>query len=86
VAGYISSVPRHLLCTLDASVGAMTPVVFITIGFLSCWFLLYALVEWTQDRQDKSGKRRADSEINHSSQGSERVVNFRNKELFRTKK
>jgi len=32
-------------------VGAMTPVIFITIGFLSCWFLPYALVEWTQDRQ-----------------------------------
>jgi hypothetical protein len=36
-------------------VGAMTPVIFITIGFLSCWFLLYVLMEWTQDRQCKSG-------------------------------
>jgi hypothetical protein len=72
----------------DASVGAMTmtPVVFITIGFLSCWFLLYALVEWTQDRQGKSGKRRADSGINYSSQGSERVINFRNKEMSGAKK
>src|ERR1700731_2316210 len=44
----------------------MTPVIFITIGFLSCWFLLYALVEWTQDPQRKSGATRgADKEINH---------------------
>ena len=88
MAGYISSVPRHLLCTPDVSVGAktMTPVVFITIGFLSCWFLLYALVEWTQDRQGKSGKRRADSGINYSSQGSDRVINFRNKEMSGAKK
>lgn len=78
--------PRHLLCTLEDFVGAMTPVIFITIGFLSCWFLLYALAEWTQDRQSKSGKRRFDSEINRTVQGSERVVNFRNKEMLGAKK
>jgi hypothetical protein len=38
-------------------VGAMTPVIFITIGFLSCWFLLYALVEWTQDGQREPKSR-----------------------------
>jgi hypothetical protein len=60
-----SSVRRETC--LDAGrflVGAMTPVIFITIGFLSCWFLLYALVEWTQDPKRKPGVRRgAETEI-----------------------
>jgi len=64
----------------------MTPVVFIAIGFLSCWFLPYALVEWTQDRQGKSRKRRPDAGIDYSSQGSERVINFKNKEMSSAKK
>jgi hypothetical protein len=29
-------------------VSAMTPIIFTTIGFLSCWFLLYALIEDTR--------------------------------------
>ena len=68
-------------------VGAMTPVIFITIGFLSCWFLLYALMEWTQDRQRKSGGTSgAEQEINHTDHWNQRVVHFRNKEMFGTKK
>jgi hypothetical protein len=76
-------VPRGFLRTLGRFLGwgAMTPVIFITIGFLSCWFLLYALVEWTQDPQRKSGATRgADKEINHREHWNERVVNFRSKE------
>jgi hypothetical protein len=60
---------------------AMTPVIFITIGFLSCWFLLYALTEWTQDLQRKRGtKRGVDKEINPREHWNQRVVNFRSKE------
>jgi hypothetical protein len=62
-------------------VGAMTPVIFITIGFLSCCFLLYVLMEWTQDRQRKSGSSGgADTEINHGEHRNQHVVNFRSKE------
>ena len=62
-------------------VSAMTPIIFITIGFLSCWFLLYALIEWTQDPQRKSGATSgADKEINHSEHWNQRVVKFRSKE------
>jgi hypothetical protein len=32
-------------------VSAMTPIIFIAIGFLGCWFLLYALMVWTQGPQ-----------------------------------
>jgi 4-hydroxybenzoate polyprenyltransferase len=86
VAGYILSVLRQLLGTLAVFVGVMTPVIFITIGFLSCWFLLYALVEWTQDRRGKPEKGRNNSGIHYSSQGSERVIDFRNKEMLDAKK
>jgi len=69
---------------LDAGgflVGAMTPVIFITIGFLSCWFLLYALMEWTQDPRRRPGTRSgAGKEINHREHLNQRVVNFRSKE------
>ena len=62
-------------------VGAMTPVIFITIGFLSCWFLLYVLMEWTQDPLRKAGVRRAgDTEISQRQRRSQQVVNFRSKE------
>jgi hypothetical protein len=61
--------------------GAMTPVIFITIGFLSCWFLLYALMEWTQDPQRKPRVTRGvDKEISHRERWNQRVVNFRGKE------
>jgi hypothetical protein len=71
----------HALQAGGSFVGAMTAVIFITIGFLSCWFLLYALVEWTQDPQRKSGATRgADKEINHREHWNQRVVNFRSKE------
>src|SRR6202030_624084 len=89
MAGYISSVPRHLLCTPDVSVGAktMTPVIFITIGFLSCWFLLYTLVEWTQDPKRRPGVRRgADTEISQRQRRSQQVVNFRSKKDPRERK
>jgi len=69
---------------LDAGgflVGAMTPVIFIMIGFLSCWFLLYALMEWTQDPQRKPGTTSdASKEINHKEHWNQRVVHFRSKE------
>ena len=59
----------------------MTPVIFITIGFLSCWFLLYALMAWTQDPQRKPGVRRAgDTAISQKQRRSQQVVNFRSKE------
>jgi hypothetical protein len=62
-------------------VGAMTPVIFITIGFLSCWFLLYALVEWTQDPKRKPGVRRgAATEIGQRQRRGQHIVNFRTKE------
>jgi hypothetical protein len=86
------ALPRaeRLACTLVGLLWvpcAMTPVIFITIGFLSCWFLLYALMEWTQDRQRKSGSTSgADHEINHTEHWNQRVVHFRNKEMFGTKK
>jgi hypothetical protein len=77
-----SSVRRETC--LDAGrflVGAMTAVIFITIGFLSCWFLLYALMEWTQDPQRKPGTTgNRDKEINPREQWNQRVVNFRSKE------
>jgi len=51
-------VPTELLRTPGGSfAGAMALVIFITIGFLSCWFLLYALMEWTQDPRGKSDAR-----------------------------
>jgi hypothetical protein len=28
----------------------MTRFIFTAIDFLSCWFLLYALAEWAQDK------------------------------------
>jgi len=62
-------------------VGVMTAVIFITIGFLSCWFLLYALMEWTQDPRRKScATRGTDKEINHREHWNQHVVNFRSKE------
>jgi hypothetical protein len=77
----IFGVPRRLLPLEGVLWGAMTPVIFITIGFLSCWFLLYALVEWTQDRQRKSGASSgADEEISRREHWNQRVVHFRNKE------
>jgi hypothetical protein len=61
--------------------GTMTPVIFITIGFLSCWFLLYALMEWSQDRHYKSGTTNGeDKQISHTEHWNQRVVNFRSKE------
>jgi hypothetical protein len=61
--------------------GLMTTVISITIVFLSCWFLLYALMEWTQERQRKSGAMsRADGEINHKEHWNQRVVHLRSKE------
>ena len=33
---------------------AMTPIIFIATGFLCCWFLLYTLMEWTQNAQGKA--------------------------------
>jgi hypothetical protein len=71
-----------VLSSFVVGVCAMTPVIFITIGFLSCWFLLYALVEWTQDSQRKSAKKLASggeiSEGEHKQQ--EQVISFRKKE------
>jgi hypothetical protein len=62
-------------------VGAMTPVIFIIIGFLSCWFLLYALVEWTQDRQREPRVTRGpDKKISCNDHRPQRIVNFRSKE------
>jgi hypothetical protein len=60
---------------------AMTPVIFITIGFLSCWFLLYALLEWVQEGQRKSGTAGGtDTETNNREHPKPHVVNFRSKE------
>jgi hypothetical protein len=62
-------------------VGAMTPVIFITIGFLSCWFLLYVLMEWTQERQCKSRSAGGtDTEINHGEHWNQHVGNLGSKE------
>jgi hypothetical protein len=75
---------RAQKCALLAGgspVGAMTAVIFITIGFLSCWFLLYALMEWTQDPRRKPGTTGdPDKEINPREQWNQRVVKFRSKE------
>ena len=32
---------------------SMTTIVLVAIGFLSCWFLLYVLMQWVQDAQHK---------------------------------
>jgi hypothetical protein len=62
-------------------VGAMTPVIFITIGFLSCGCLLYALVEWTQDRQREPRVTRGpDKKINCNDHRHQRIGTFRSKE------
>jgi hypothetical protein len=72
--------PRDFLHTLFFGC-AMTPVIFITIGFLSCWFLLYVLIEWTQDPQRKPGVTRGvDKEMHHKEHWNQRVINFRSKE------
>ena len=58
----------------------MIPIIFITIGFLSCWFLLYALVEWTQDRQrEPRGTRGPSKKISCNDDRRQRIVNFRSK-------
>jgi hypothetical protein len=46
--------PKDFLPTLFFGC-AMTTVILIAIGLLSCWFLLYALTEWTQDLRRKPG-------------------------------
>jgi hypothetical protein len=72
---------RRALPAGGSFVGAMTAVIFITIGFLSCWFLLYTLLEWTQNPRRKSWAMRGpDREINHREHWNQRVVNFRSKE------
>jgi hypothetical protein len=60
----------------------MTPVIFLTIGFLSCWFLLYALVEWAQDSQHKSAKSQASGgELSDGEpRKQEQIISFRKKE------
>ena len=59
----------------------MIPIIFITIGLLSCWFLLYALVEWTQDRQREPRVTRGpDKKISCIDHRRQRIVNFRSKE------
>ena len=64
-----------------SSVNAVTLVIFIAMGFLSCWFLLYALMEWTRERQRNVGTRRGvRRETNHGQHWNQRVVNFRSKE------
>jgi hypothetical protein len=65
----------------------MTPVIFITIGFLSCWFLLYALMEWIQDPRRRPGTTSsAGKEIIHREDWNQRVVNFRSKEKPKERK
>jgi hypothetical protein len=48
---------RDLLADVVAHVGfmgvAMAPFIFTAMGFLSCWFLLYALMEWAQDKRHR---------------------------------
>jgi hypothetical protein len=77
-----SSVRRETyLAAGGVSVGAMTLVILVAIGFLSCWFLLYALTEWTQDLRRKPGTTGdTDKEINPREQWNHRVVEFRSKE------
>jgi hypothetical protein len=53
--GRIFRAPRDILGRRWVSVGAMTLVILVAIGFLSCWFLLYALTEWIQDLRRKPG-------------------------------
>jgi hypothetical protein len=79
--GRTLGVPRGFPGTLVVlGWGAVTSVIFITIGFLSCWFLLYALMEWTQDPQRKPRvTRRVDKEMMHGEHWNQRVVNFRSK-------
>jgi hypothetical protein len=62
-------------------VGAMTPVIFITISFLSCWFLLYALMEWPQDRhREPRGTGGPDKKISCDDHRRQRIVNLRSNE------
>lgn len=79
--GRIFRAPRDILGRRWVSVGAMTLVILVAIGFLSCWFLLYALTEWTQDLRRKPGTTGdTDMEINPREQWNHRVVEFRSKE------
>src|ERR1700722_15693659 len=76
-----SGLARGLLGAEESSVNAVTPVIFVAIGFLSCWFLLYALMEWTRERQRNVGTRRGvRRETNNGQHWNQRVVNFRSKE------
>jgi hypothetical protein len=63
----------------------MTPIIFIAIGFLSWWFLLYTFVEWTQDLQYESptqgGSGRKISAGEHGKQ--QQILYFRKKESRR---
>jgi hypothetical protein len=59
----------------------MTPVIFTMIGFLSCWFLLYALMEWTQNPKRNVGtKRGVRQETSHEKHWNQGLVNFKSKE------
>jgi len=72
--------PKDFLSTLVFGC-AMTTVILIAIGFLSCWFLLYALTEWTQELRRKPGTTgNRDKEINPREQWNHHVVKFRSKE------
>jgi len=61
---------------------AMTSIIFITISFLSCWFLLYAFVEWTQDRgYVPTTQRGSGRKINAGDRRKqEQILNFSKKE------
>ena len=56
----------------------VTLVIFITIGFLSCWFLLYALIQWTQDLRRRSTHVGVTSTREDRRQ--DQILNFRKKE------
>jgi hypothetical protein len=56
----------------------MTAIVFAVIGFLSCWFLLYALMHWVQDGRGK--KYRSAAELEEKDlRKQERVIKFKEK-------
>ena len=64
------SIPRSLSIVrgseLLALECAMTLIVLITIGFITCGFLLYVLVQWMRDGSRKSAGSPSTTEVTHA--------------------